>query len=322
MRLPQTAYDMHMLHREATEDSRGDGWAFGLPPGISPVEWPLDPNTGWPLMHGFTLRLPPEYRCHGNDIVAISFFAASPDMNEELVHNPAIGAAMTAATPPDDPALRPFWAAEQDRHLRLHRMTDILDASYALILLTEAEFNGPLCRPPVIDSPALDPKIAPDWMTIGSAASFTAVTVHPDAGGPNPPLGLAVEDYGVIKSLGGVPEARPDFNRALQLTPRAEDPNAGKAPQETWDDGPADNGYQNFFYWEDGKIGAENYRIHDWAKDHEENHLGGTMRPIQGTPEGFGPFYVGFTEDMGGYNFGGGTAQLDFQNVRFDWACG
>jgi len=33
-------------------------------------QWPLDPVTGFPLVHGFTLRLPEDYRPQGPEIVA------------------------------------------------------------------------------------------------------------------------------------------------------------------------------------------------------------------------------------------------------------
>ena len=45
------------------------------------------------------------------------------------------------------------------------------------------------------------------------------------------------------------------------------------------------------------------------------------MKPIQAIPE-FSPFYIGFEESFGGYNFGTGNAQLDFKRMKFDWACG
>lgn len=38
------------------------------------------------------------------------------------------------------------------------------------------------------------------------------------------------------------------------------------------------------------------------------------MRPVQGVPE-MSPFYVEFEEYLGGYNFGGGNAQLDFRDM-------
>ena len=56
---PTRAYNMEMRHAEA-DRARPDcqGWVFGLPPGIRSEQWPLDPNTGYPMVHGFTLRLP------------------------------------------------------------------------------------------------------------------------------------------------------------------------------------------------------------------------------------------------------------------------
>ena len=51
--LPSRAYDLQMLDRPADRE-RDHGWVYGLPPGISSEQWPLDPVTGFPLMHGFT----------------------------------------------------------------------------------------------------------------------------------------------------------------------------------------------------------------------------------------------------------------------------
>lgn len=46
------------------------------------------------------------------------------------------------------------------------------------------------------------------------------------------------------------------------------------------------------------------------------------MQPVQAVPH-FSPYYIGFEESLGGYNFGGGgNAQLDFKDMKFDWACG
>jgi hypothetical protein len=48
-----SAYDLEMLHREVDRKSPDNhGWVFGLPPGIAPEQWPLDPISGYPLMHG------------------------------------------------------------------------------------------------------------------------------------------------------------------------------------------------------------------------------------------------------------------------------
>jgi hypothetical protein len=73
--MPMRAYNIELLREEGRVGPDSHGWCFGLPPGISPKQWPLDPQTGYPLVHGFTLRLPDDYRCHGPDIAGLSFFA-------------------------------------------------------------------------------------------------------------------------------------------------------------------------------------------------------------------------------------------------------
>lgn len=70
------AYDIEIVNDAAHAGEANHGWCFGLPPGIRPEQWPLDPDTGYPLMHGFTLLLPEDYRVHGPEIVALSFFSS------------------------------------------------------------------------------------------------------------------------------------------------------------------------------------------------------------------------------------------------------
>ena len=315
------AYDLDMLHREVNRTAPDNhGWVFGLPPGITPEQWPLDPISGYPLMHGFTIKLPEDYRVHGPEIVALSFFATAADQNDggARKRDGLFGAITTAdAPPPDNRHLLPFWKHAKARHPRLHRMSDILDYEYAVILLTGAEFNGPLCQPPdLADNPYLKPNQKPQWMTRGGAY---------DMFDSNGGLGLGdrpVEELYTYKILGAIPEPRLDWNRAISCTPRAHDPNAGLAPKETYGEEPADTGYVSFYYYEGDEISTETHREHAWSKGHKPNHIGGTMRPVQATPE-LSPYYIGFEEYFGGYNFGaGGNAQLDFLEMKFDWACG
>ncbi|SCB55141.1 hypothetical protein GA0061098_103539 [Bradyrhizobium shewense] len=152
--LPSRAYDLQMLDRPA-DRARDQGWVYGLPPGISSEQWPLDPVTGYPLMHGFTLLLPEDYRVHGEDIVAVSFFATAPDHND--------GGA------PDDPEIREAVQARAS-HPRLSRMTDILDYEYAALLLTKAEYDGPFATPPA--PLALATADRPRWLDVGGASAF------------------------------------------------------------------------------------------------------------------------------------------------------
>ncbi|MBF2974035.1 hypothetical protein HKT52_31315, partial [Pseudomonas aeruginosa] len=147
------AYDIEIVNDAAHAGEANHGWCFGLPPGIRPEQWPLDPDTGYPLMHGFTLLLPEDYRVHGPEIVALSFFSLAPDQNDggptsvdgirEMLIDPP-------AQPPADAELRPFWEAGRNSHPRLHRMEDILGGAYALILLDAAEFSGAPCQPPAL----------------------------------------------------------------------------------------------------------------------------------------------------------------------------
>ncbi|WP_244551393.1 hypothetical protein [Bradyrhizobium sp. Rc2d] len=143
-----------MLDRPA-DRARDHGWVYGLPPGITSEEWPLDPVSGYPLMHGFTLLLPEDYRVHGEDIVAVSFFATAPDHND--------GGA------PDDPEIREAVLA-LPAHPRLSRMTDILDYEYAALLLTKAEYEGALATPPA--PIALAAAERPRWLDVGGASAF------------------------------------------------------------------------------------------------------------------------------------------------------
>ncbi|MDV3456472.1 hypothetical protein RZN05_05710 [Sphingomonas sp. HF-S4] len=295
------AYDIDVGPWRTGNPDRGeDGWCYGLPPGIAPEQWPLDPVTGHPLVHGFTLLLPEDYRVHGPEIVALSFFATPVDGNDggASVWNDAVAALIDAPgdTAPDDPVLSAWWQRARQAHPRLHRMRDILDYAYAAVLLTRAEYEGPPCAPP---APIADPShdaAAPAWLSEGAAPAFERFSGRTPFRDPAEPWSI---------------------HCPLRLIARADDPNAGLAPQETWGNEDAANGYRSPYYTApDGE-----WREQPWLKDHAPNHLGGTMRPIQGVPE-FSPYYIEFEEALGGYNFGGGNAQLDIRELEFDWACG
>lgn len=302
------AYDIEILTRRADRGSADHhGWCYGLPPGIGPEQWPLDPANGYPLQHGFTLRLPEDYRCHGPGIVAVSFFASPFDLNDggPIVRAPAIRAALTAPQAPDDPDLLPFWRAERTAHPRLYRFEDGIGIAFAALLLTQQEFDGPLCPPPRLDpNPYRDALEPPDWLTLGSAAAYWAFAGYM----------RCVQD-----TFGEEPAAELDENRALRLTPRAHDPNAGRTPFDQFLHAPTDYVHPDFPMV--GEAGEETYREDDWRRDHHSNHVGGTMRPSQWVPR-FSPYYVEFDEELGGFNFGGGNAQLDVRDMKFEWACG
>lgn len=305
------AYDMEMQHRLAEADNN-QGWVFGLPPGISTSQWPLDPISGYPLMHGFTLLLPEDYRIHGPDIVAISFFATAADQNDGGAdEREDLKSAITGAAQEHDQNadLAVFRAHANNAHPRLHRMTDILGYAYAVILLTEKEFKGTPCQPPdFAPNSYLTSEAKPEWLSVGAGYAF-----YKSYGG----LGrddLPTEETFAHKIIGSVPEKSLEWNRAISWAPRDNDPNSGIPPEEVYDK-PSDLGYECPY------DPQANFERKSWATSHKADHIGGTMYPIQGTPR-FSPFYIGFEEYFGGYNFGTGNAQLDFLQMRFDWACG
>lgn len=297
--MPMNAYDLTIAPDPVDRSNpEHQGWCYGFPPGIAPTQWPVDPDSGYPLMHGFTLRLPEDQRVHGPETVALSFFACAPEHNDGMPETGVSSQKLLSDYPeaaPEDPDLAAMWQHLKNEHPRLHRMTDILDCAYAVILLTEAEYQGEFCRVPTyFNGPAFAEVTRPTWVDRGK----------PDSQ-PNPPGGF------VRRKLTGSPESSADFNRAILCKARAYDPNAGIRAEEFPEPGAA---YTSPF-------DRETYERLDWAKGFSAEHIGGTMFPVQGVPD-IGPHYIGFEEYFGDYNFGGGNAQLDFENMKLDWACG
>ena len=309
--LPTKAYDLSVLGHEAGRigENADHGWVFGLPRGIATSQWPLDPATGAPLQHGFTLLLPQDYRCHAPEIVGLSFFATSATEDDGGVRGREDFARMIAEPTealPEEDLWRPYWRQARGVHPRTHRLTDIVGHHYALVLLTADELAGETTQPP--DLSALSGR-RPDWMTKGGARAFYDLSRVP---APNPLEALATQ---FKHRADPRPTDRLDANKALRWELRAEDPNAGKKPMEDWHGKGTASGYID-------PLDPDNdFEERAWTKGHKANHIGGTMRPVQAVPD-VSPFYVEFEEQFGGYNFGGGNAQLDFQLMRFHWACG
>lgn len=302
------AYDLEILPRRALRAVPGcHGWCFGLPPGITPEQWPLDPANGYPLQHSFTLLLPEDYRCHGPEIVAVAFFASPFDLNDggPRVKAPEIRVAMTSGSVPDDPDLAVFWQAERVAHPRLHRMNDPLNIAHAAILLSQVEFDGPLCRPsPLLSNPYRDRLPSPAWLKVGSAAAYWAFQGYMRS---------------VRDTLGTEPASELEENRAVHWTARTCDPNAGRKPYELDQHEPTD--YIQPWHPSRDAEGNETYEYHGWVEKLAPMHIGGTMMPMQSVPD-FSPYYMEFGEELGGFNFGDGIAQFDFRRLEFDWACG
>ena len=218
-----------------------------------------------------------------------------------LVKVLGIRTVMNGADAPADPDLLPFWHSVQTAHPRLHRFEDILGIAYAAILFTQAEFDGPACLPPRLDGNRhRDALRAPAWLRVGPLLASQGVHA-----------GSAMDTQHARRGPSGDPGRKP---RAAVGT-EAYDPNAGRSPVDEFEHKPSDY-IQPLF-----RDAAGKYHFHDWAAALGPNHVGGTMQPSQATPS-FSPHYIEFDEAMRGFNFGGGNAQLDLRNMKFEWACG
>jgi len=205
--LPRTAWDMTPAPQADIRGPDSSGWLFGTPPGITPEQWPLDPNTGYPMQHGFTLLLPKEYRVRGETFVAISFFGVAPEHFDggPLVNEGAEPLVLGLEEPlGDHPPSCLIHGMARKAHPELSRFADILGGAFAIIDLTREEFEGPLCPLPDL---CHDP-IFEDLPT-------------PAFAGREPPAPVA-----------------------LHLTARKEDPNVGIAPIECPDE---DDAYESIF---------------------------------------------------------------------------
>lgn len=298
------AFDLQLHQQSALPaTARGPewagGWVLGLPPGISPAQWPLSPSNGHAMRHAFTLHLPPDYRKQGADRVAVSLFIE--DQYEEIDACPEIEAFFTAplsSNPPDNPDLHAFWLHRHAVHPAQHPMQDILGAHYVAVWLTQEEFDGTLCQPPRASSTLLGD--APSWMTEAYADYFPDTWLYTT----DRDTALEGAEAGYVS---GISTALP-----IRALPREGDPNVGKPPRE-WEHECAVSGYITAY-------GDEGTAL-DLGRWRPVAHLGGTMTPCQGYPE-FGPYYLEFEEAFGGFNFGGGNAQMDLEKMALDWACG
>ena len=130
------------------------GWEYGLPPGISPAQWPRSRASGLPLMHGFTIQVPPRFRAKGADRVALSYFhpGDSESFPSEEAATARVGAILAGGALDDGEKGHPFWEALREHALSSHPATvyhtDILEHDHAIVWHTEAELRGPRCPRP------------------------------------------------------------------------------------------------------------------------------------------------------------------------------
>lgn len=130
------------------------GWEHGLPPGVTAATWPRHAWNGLPLVHGFTIRVPEDFRVRGKDRVAISYF--HPGESESYGPKPELRARIKAVmaggdlegTEGDQPFFRALAHHVRASSPNTQLFTDMLGHTHAIVWHTEAELAGARCERP------------------------------------------------------------------------------------------------------------------------------------------------------------------------------
>ena len=281
-----------------------DGWAFGLPRGIAPEQWPLSWHSAMPLEHHFTVRVPEPYRTAGPERVALALFseAAESRANDVEAMQDLMGRRFDGRALPDrvEPALQPFLDALRVAHPHAVPMRDGLGAGFTAIWLTEEEFGGAECDPPEPIVTTANAHVEPPaWMNMSGASRLFGWNGSEEF---NP-------DYYLHRLAGRKPIGPWDI-ALLRVTER-EDVNVGKWPVEGYEGDPNPDGYIAAY--------SEEWDEEELVQAEGDGQFGGTVYPAQGLPH-VTPLFMGVEETMGMINMGGGSGQLDLATMRFHWA--
>ncbi|WP_051275049.1 hypothetical protein [Cellulomonas sp. URHD0024] len=143
------AFDLWFEAEGGLRMSSGDGPTFPVPasavpsgwigttgPGFDPTTWPRGTATGLPMFHAITLLLPEDFQRRGPHYPAVAFFQGEGQF-----------AASRTAADADDPF--EVDLARSTPHAQLRRREDVIDGQFALVWLTQEEFDaGPSAPPP------------------------------------------------------------------------------------------------------------------------------------------------------------------------------
>jgi hypothetical protein len=136
---------------------RGDGsagWENGLPPSITPAQWPRHASNGLPLVHGFTIHVPEDYRVCGKDRVALSYFhpGESESYHPKAPLSGRIKAIMDGGALEGTEGDDAFFRALVD-HVRADKpntqlFTDLLGHTHAIVWHADADLKATRCPRP------------------------------------------------------------------------------------------------------------------------------------------------------------------------------
>lgn len=116
-------------------DGAPAGWIGSAGPGIAAETWPRGTLTGLPMFHGITLLLPPELRRRGPELPAVALFQGEGQF-----------AKPRGTDAPDDPFVADLENAVEHPHLA--RRVDLIGGQFALVWLTQAEYDAGPTAPP------------------------------------------------------------------------------------------------------------------------------------------------------------------------------
>ena len=142
-----------------TEIGSKSGWEGGLPPSITKEQWPRHGCSGLPLMHGFTVKVPEEYRTKGKDRIALSYFhpgdSKSFRCERDMIER--VGAVFEGGELGEGKKGHPFWEAlkthGRSKHPAVVNYMDILDHDHVIIWHTQQDLNAPRCERPETQLP-------------------------------------------------------------------------------------------------------------------------------------------------------------------------
>ncbi len=140
---PKAAFDI-----EVVEQDCNNGWSFGNPKGITSVQWPRAHNNGIPMSHLFTVKVPEDYRVHGQEFMAVSLFYSELDKYDADIESFITG--QLQEMPQDEHAA--FWEAldvyRKNKHPKSYNISGDFGEEYTVVWLTQAEFEGETTKLP------------------------------------------------------------------------------------------------------------------------------------------------------------------------------
>lgn len=140
---PKTSFDIAFVEQDSS-----DGWAFGNPRGITSEQWPRSHKNGIPMAHLFTVKVPEDYRVHGKEFMAISLFYSELDQYDKDIYDFLTGKVQGIPEGQHGAFWNTLDAYRENKPVKLFNIPGEFNEEYALVWLTQAEFEGEITELP------------------------------------------------------------------------------------------------------------------------------------------------------------------------------